>query len=237
MSRLKLLAATAVLIPFAAVTGHATVYDAVSGFALLPASAAPFSYGYRIGAGAFTPYDSTTASCAGIGGLACNYAAGFNNNTLPAVGKNTTGSLIVNGSVRIPTDELFLHPVGLNSGLPAGDTIVRFTAPTAGTYQVSGLFQLIDVSPSGVAVSIEGGTLPFAAPLAGPYLTTANFSFSTVLLAGGTLDFVVDPAGSYFNDSTGLSATITSSDIPEPASMALLGLGLTAMAAVRRRRA
>ncbi len=234
MSQVKLAAFAILGVLSVPVAGRATTYDAVSSFALSPASASPFSYGFRIGATGFTLYDAATASCAGIAGLACNYSSSFNSNMLPAVGRNTTGALIQTGSVRVPTDELFLHPVGQNSGLAAGDTVVRFTAPSAGLYLIGGLFQILDVSASGVAVSVEGGTSAFLQALTGPLNTQAAFGFSTVLMQNQTLDFVVNSAGSYNNDSTGLVATITS--VPEPVSLVLMGAGLFGVAVLRRRR-
>jgi hypothetical protein len=125
-----------------------------------------------------------------------------------------------------------MHPVGQNSGLAAGDTIVRFTAPTTDFYTVSGDFQILDVSASGVNVSVEGVGSTFSQPLNVPLNTTADFSFGDSLLAGQTLDFVVDSAGSYFNDSTGLRATLT---VPEPVSVATLGVGLLGLGITRRR--
>lgn len=216
---------------------QAASFDAVALFAPTPAAAAPFTYGYRIGAAGFTAYDTSTGACAGISGLSCAYSSPFNNNSLPAVGLNTTGSLISTGSVRIPTDVLFMHPVGPNSGLPSGATLVRFTAPGTGFYTVTGDFTLLDTSPSGVFVSVEGGSSGFAQSLTGALNTAVAFSFGTALTQGQTLDFVVSSAGSYNNDSTGLRASIVeaSTNVPEPASAAIVGLSLLGFAAMRRR--
>ena len=240
MHRSKLLPigliALAAMSPTAA---RAVTYDVVASFSATLNPNGPFSYGYRIGTGSFVPYNASTAVCAGIAGLACQYSSTFNTGNLPAVAINTTGALLVSGSVRVPTNELLLHPVGLDSGLPAGDTIVRFTAPATSLYSVAGVFQTLDTRSNGgtVNVSIEGGTSVFAAPLTGPLNNTDPFNFTTLLAAGSTLDFVVNSAGSYFGDSTGLRATLTtpSTAIPEPVSMMVLGLGLASLALVRRR--
>jgi hypothetical protein len=214
----------------------ATSYDIAGSFAALPATTAPFSYGYSNG-GVFTAYDVATSNCAGINGLACDYSSTYNNNTLPAVGINTTGANIASGTVVIPTNMLFLHPVGDNSGLAAGDTIVRFTAPTSSLYKLSGLFSVLDVSTSGVNVSIigpSGNAILAAYGLGGAWGTSKSFDSSVSLSAGQTLDFVVNSNGSYYNDSTGLSGTIAA--VPEPASWAMMvgGFGVVG-AAVRRR--
>ena len=75
---------------------------------------------------------------------------------IAAVEKNITGGTIVSGTVHIPTDHLDLDPQGLPN------VAVRFTAPTAGMYLISGDFLGIDSQELSHSVQIlDDGTAVF----------------------------------------------------------------------------
>jgi hypothetical protein len=126
---------------------------------------------------------------------------------------------------------LLLHP-----GADGQYAIVRFTAPAAATYSVSGIFIGLDnqnrtttddhiFTPADnlYAASVNSSTYSHA------------FSFTRALAANETLDFSVGygPDNLYY-DSTGLSATI--SPTPEPGFYGLMALGLAGLGTVVIRR-
>jgi hypothetical protein len=105
--------------------------------------------------------------------------------------------------------------------------ITRWTAPSAGKWSISGLFQGIDVDQHSHTVEIlENSTTILLGPTTiSSYGQRVNFSTDVTLARGDTIDFIVHGATVYTNLSTGLSATIQLSSVPEPSSIVL---GLTA---------
>ena len=200
-----------------------------------------FQYGSGVGGASFTPYAASYAGgCFNNADFACKTDGG--NSSVPAVGvNNSTGDITFAGTVTLPNNVLLLHP-GFGAGT---DSILRFTAPTAGIYDVGGIFSRLDNTNGGgdgVNVSIfANGVSLFNSSLANtPRGVSSSFGNLRVTLgANQFLDFVVNngngapPEGTNY-DSTGLSGTISA--VPEPASWALMigGFGLVGFAMRRR---
>ncbi len=132
-------------------------------------------------------------------------------------------------TVVVPTGVLWVHPGKL------WDTLVQWTAPTAGTYSYSGEFELLDIHPTGVIGEVFGesrdATELYSGTLTGPgakesTITSGEsetFSGTVSLLAGETLTFAVNNDGNFGADSTGLTATITSLALGAPITSLALG--------------
>lgn len=123
------------------------------------------------------------------------------------------------GIVENPTD----HTVHYNQSTaqPAGDlamfpgesgrkSVLRWKAPTSGTFNVQGKFERIDSGDADVAIVVNGGT---AAPLLPAQITPSGsaiqFNFSAAYAAGDTVDFIVGNGDDGFSYSgTGLSVAI-----------------------------
>ncbi len=163
-------------------------------------------------------------------------------------------------TVVVPTRVLWVHPGKF------WDTLVQWTAPTAGTYSYSGEFELLDIHPTGIIGEVFGGeignaTKLYSGTLLGPGANQSTktpgesetFSGTVSLLAGETLTFAVNRDGNFGGDSTGLTATITSlalgapitslalgapitSSIPEPSTWAMMLLGFAGLSFAACRR-
>lgn len=130
------------------------------------------------------------------------------NGSSPYVARNGTGSDISDGGGLIvypANDFLVLHP-----GPAAEASVVRWTAPTAGTHEISTIFNsanslgaTTDVHVLHNAVSIFDGAITGGGDV-------ELFSQTRALAAGDTIDFVVGDGGNgNESGSTGLKATVT----------------------------
>ncbi|MGO8737645.1 hypothetical protein [Rhodoblastus sp.] len=146
--------------------------------------------------------------------------------SVPLVGENTGSSPYVAGTLMIPTGVLWVHP-GQND-----DVLVQFTAPKSGNYDYAGGFELLDTSPTGVIGEIfDNGTQIYSGALTGPGANqgtlapgqSESFAGSVYLNAGDHLTFAVNNAGNVFDDSTGLTAAVTS--VPELSTWVMMLAG------------
>jgi hypothetical protein len=218
---LRILIVSALFILFHAGSSHATVFNAVTDFSSSNPSG-PWSYGDGVTGLSFTPFGtfSGPGTCH-IGGIVAGVSCwNAGNNAEPGVFINDTAATLTGGTVVFPTGVLLLHPGA------SVDTIVEWKALTTGTYTISGSFEILDTSPTGIIglVDLNGASL-FSGLLTGPGASgttpggSESFAFTKALAAGDILAFGVNNDGNFFDDSTGFNATVSS--VPEPATIAL----------------
>jgi len=233
----SILCAGAALVGSLAIVGtaDATTYNAVTDFSSTPAS--PWSYGYGATGTSFTAYSSADYITNDFGTTGLDGYSQSTSGTVPVILQNYSGSTVdFAHTVVLPTGLLLLHP-GDSDSL---DSIIRFTAPTTGEYAISGYFQTLDTSPTGVTLigADSHGALGSANFLGSPAVMpdtpggTYDFGGDVYLQAGQWLEVGVNRDGVYTNDSTGLSLTI--STVPEPAAWALMLVGFAGLGAALR---
>lgn len=178
------------------------VFNAVTDFSPAQNQGGAWAYGYRpANGGAFAVLPNNDNLYGLAAGLHTWYLPGVWN--LPAVFHNGTGSTQSYYGATQPIDLLNLYPGGNGER-----SVVRWTAPSAGTAQVTGRFQGLDATTTAVAVVKNGSATLASGNVNGPG-NQATFSLTVAMAAGETIEFQVSYNGEISHDSTGLAAVIT----------------------------
>ena len=234
-----------ILIAFAAMAalGQAAIAaDATTDFSIANSNPnGEWSYGYTTTLGssfsAYSQAGTLTAPPTQSGNLETwsDVAASAN---VPWVGKAGAAGWTCCGSVTVAANTLTMHPGGLGEF-----SVVRFTSASGGSYQVNASFFGQDfggqVGGTSTDVHVRTTADVFTNTVVG-FGTTVAYSGVVTLAAGQTMDFVVGVGvglgngNNYFNDSTGLTASV--SVVPEPEGVVLALAGLAVAAAGRHRK-
>ncbi len=188
----------------------ATVYDTASAFSATANPAGLWSYGYSTELGSPMVLDPERASDNGLDIWRTNIWLGA-----PAVWHNGTNRTLTNstGTLVVPPGGLGLHPG------PGGQfSLLRFSVPADGLYQLSGAFSGLDIVGTTTDVHVLTNGFPMFDGLVNGYGPGSSVSFARAvnLKAGDSVDFAVGWGANheFSYDSTGLSAQITSGSTP-----------------------
>jgi type IV secretory pathway VirB3-like protein len=125
----------------------------------------------------------------------------------PNVTHNHTGTTQEYGGAIQPSDMLMLHP-----GADGKKSVLRWAAPSSGTFTIRGRFEGIEQRNRGTTsdVTVLHNTTPLFSSQINGFGERADFAFVRAVAAGDTIDFAVGYGSNreYRNDSTGLVVDI-----------------------------
>jgi hypothetical protein len=184
-----------------------TVYNAANDFSIANNPNGVWSYGYEAKIGsAFVLYKANKVVRAPGLDAWTDSSLG----TDPCVIHNRTNSPITFTTVTEPANALSFHP---GSGGQFG--IIRWTAPADGSYQIKVTFTGFDFNgPTTTDVHVLHNSAAIFNGIVSAYKSGPSFDGNISTLKGDTIDFVVGVGEnkSYWNDTTGIDATIVAYD-------------------------
>jgi len=152
----------------------------------------------------------------------------------PVAFKNTSGATqVVSGSISLAAGQFALHPGSLGEF-----AIARWTASTAGGVLLSALFSGQDTVGTTTDVHVLLNGVSVFNGLINGFGSLSSFASTLSVSSGSTIDFAVGYGSNatYWNDSTGLSASLSTTPIPEPSTLLLFGIALVGFAGTQRRK-
>jgi PEP-CTERM motif-containing protein len=222
------------------------VYDLAQDFSLASNPNGVWSYGI-FAPGAINPasfslssYPHTTAGSQGMLDL-YSYAQNgdiFNLNP-PYVSHNPLNSLTV---LSYPGGDVIYQPheAGMHPGLNGEYSVARFTAPATADLYLATTYSSIDFGQGTTTdVHVWKNSASLFDSEVNPGTSTAFAPASPIhLVAGDAIYFIVGfgANNNYFYDSTGVSATFSTSPVPEPSSLCLFGVAFAVIGGTRKRR-
>ena len=216
------------MLEFATTTKANTVYDLAADWSTSGNGSGVWTYGqYTEGVvpTSFTPFAiNATGPSGGVDNLSTLNAWGVNAsdpNIIKNLGQTFTTTQF--GQITFNSDAVTFGPY-------LGPTVARFTAPSAGYYDLSATFQTVQVANSDPTAYIAvNGVIDYSGTVSS---TATTNKLGVELTAGETLDVIVwgDNAN---NKTTQVAETIT---VPDGGITAgLLGVALIGMQALRRK--
>lgn len=189
-------------------------YDAVENFSATQNPSGAWSYGYRAAGGPFTPYAART----NFFGAGANTWQASASACCPMVTKNNTGSAYAYPNATSVSH----HPAFLNLHPgPAGErSVVRWTAPAAGTYRVVGQFEGLDTGGTTSDVKVTHNSAVLFSGAVNGFGAAAPFTLTLKAAAGDAVEFSVGVGGNgtHSYDSTGLHAAVGPATTPPDAA-------------------
>lgn len=206
---------TLTILTFLAAAGPASaaIYNNADDFSHTTNPAGVWTYGSMTPAGVFSPYLTPNPSIPG--------ATSFGGwGTYPHVVHNTSSSTAQSGTVKLAGNQAAFHPDNFGNL-----SVYRFLAPSAGSYLLEANFSSADTHGATTDIHVlNNGTSLFDGIINGVG-STQSFSTTLTLGVGDHIDFTVGKgSNNYFNDTTGLDATLTSATVPEPTTLAIWSL-------------